>query len=122
VAVRSKTYGWDREFKSRRVHECPSPVFIVCCVGIGLCDGLITRSEESYFVCVSNLYHLRGGLGPIWAVEPKQQKNVQYNLRYNELTVTKQQNTLHKYSGRSVIRIPGGPKIFGQTMAQYSPL
>ena len=27
-------------------------VFVVCCVGSGLCDGLITRSEESYRVCV----------------------------------------------------------------------
>jgi hypothetical protein len=27
---------------------CP----FVCCVGFGLCDGLITRSEESYRVCV----------------------------------------------------------------------
>jgi hypothetical protein len=27
-------------------------VFVVCCVGSGLCDKLITRSEESYRVCV----------------------------------------------------------------------
>jgi hypothetical protein len=26
---------------------------VVCCVGSGLCDELITRSEESYRVCVS---------------------------------------------------------------------
>ena len=29
-----------------------SLVLVVCCVGSGLCDGLITRSEESYLVCV----------------------------------------------------------------------
>jgi hypothetical protein len=31
-------------------------VFLVCCVGKGLCGGLITRSEETYRVCegVSN--------------------------------------------------------------------
>jgi len=31
-------------------------VSVVCCVGSGLCDHLITRSEESYrvYVCVSN--------------------------------------------------------------------
>jgi hypothetical protein len=29
-------------------------VFVVCCVGSGLCDELITRSEESYQVCLSN--------------------------------------------------------------------
>jgi hypothetical protein len=27
-------------------------VFVVCCVISGLCDKLITRSEESYRVCV----------------------------------------------------------------------
>jgi hypothetical protein len=27
-------------------------VFIVCCVGSGHCEELITRSEESYRVCV----------------------------------------------------------------------
>jgi hypothetical protein len=27
-------------------------VFVVCCVGSYLCDGLITRSDESYQVCV----------------------------------------------------------------------
>ena len=28
-------------------------MFVVCCVGSGLCDGLITASGESYRVCVS---------------------------------------------------------------------
>jgi hypothetical protein len=27
-------------------------MFVMCCVGSGLCDGLISRSEESYSVCV----------------------------------------------------------------------
>jgi hypothetical protein len=27
-------------------------LFVVCCVGSGLCDRLITRPEESYGVCV----------------------------------------------------------------------
>jgi len=27
-------------------------MFVVCCVCRGLCDELITRSEESYRVCV----------------------------------------------------------------------
>jgi hypothetical protein len=30
-----------------------SLVFVVCCVGGGLCGELITRSQESYRVCVS---------------------------------------------------------------------
>jgi hypothetical protein len=49
-----------------------SCVFVLSCVGRGLCDGLITSPEESYRV--SNCVWLRnlkgGGQGPIWAVEP----------------------------------------------------
>jgi hypothetical protein len=45
---------------------------VLSCVGRGLCDGLITRPEESYRV--SNCVWLRnlrwGGQGPMWAVEP----------------------------------------------------
>jgi hypothetical protein len=45
---------------------------LLSCVGRGLCDGLITRPDESYRV--SNCVWLRnlkgGGQGPIWAVEP----------------------------------------------------
>jgi len=26
--------------------------FFVCCVGSGLCNGLMTRPEESYWLCV----------------------------------------------------------------------
>jgi hypothetical protein len=35
---------WDRGFESRWGHGCSSLVFVVCCVGSSLCDGLITRS------------------------------------------------------------------------------
>jgi hypothetical protein len=32
---------------------CPLSLYVVLsCVGRGLCDGLITRPEESYRVCV----------------------------------------------------------------------
>ena len=27
-------------------------VFVVCCVGSGLCEGLITCLEETYWMCV----------------------------------------------------------------------
>ena len=27
-------------------------MFVMCCVGSGLCGGLITGAEESYLVCV----------------------------------------------------------------------
>ena len=33
-------------------HGCSSLVFVVCCLGSGLCVGLITRSEVSYRMCV----------------------------------------------------------------------
>ena len=42
-------------FESHRGNGCLSVVSVVCCVlsGRGLCDGLITRPEESYRVwCV----------------------------------------------------------------------
>jgi hypothetical protein len=46
---------------------------VLSCVGRGLCDGLITRPEESYRV--SNCVPLRnlkgGGQGPIWDVAPQ---------------------------------------------------
>jgi hypothetical protein len=44
--------AWNRGFESRSKYESSSPIFVVCRVGSGLCDGLITRSEESYCVCV----------------------------------------------------------------------
>jgi len=48
---------WYRGFESRRGYGC-SPT-CVCCVGSGLCDGLITRSEGVLpCVCVS-VYELR---------------------------------------------------------------
>jgi hypothetical protein len=39
---------WDCWFESRRGHGCLSVVSVVCLSGRGLCDGLITRPEESY--------------------------------------------------------------------------
>jgi len=34
--------------------DVSSILFVVCCVDSDLCDELITRSEESYRVCVPN--------------------------------------------------------------------
>jgi hypothetical protein len=39
-------------FDSHWEHRFSFVVFVVCCVGIGLCDGLITCSGKSYRVCV----------------------------------------------------------------------
>jgi hypothetical protein len=43
---------WDRGFESRCEHGSSFLVLVMCCVGSGLCDRLITRSGESYCVCV----------------------------------------------------------------------
>ena len=60
---------WDCGFGSHYGHECLSFVFVVC-----LCDEMITRSEESYHVCVSFCVtqkpQPRGSRFPSWAVEP----------------------------------------------------
>jgi len=50
---------------------------VLSCVGRGLCDGLITRPEESYRVsnCVIKKPQKRGGQGPIWAVAPEEEEN-----------------------------------------------
>jgi hypothetical protein len=61
-----------------------SVVFVVCCVGSGLCDELITLSEESYRVCVCVCVCVvlvcdvetseRDHLGPIWAVASQERE------------------------------------------------
>jgi len=45
---------WERGFESRRQHGCSSLMFVLRYIGSGLCDELITSSEESYRECVSN--------------------------------------------------------------------
>ena len=46
---------------------------LCCCVGSGLCDELITHSEESFGVCVCVMQRpqKRGSLGRHWAVAPQ---------------------------------------------------
>jgi hypothetical protein len=44
---------WDHGFESRCGNGCCFLWFIVCRAGSGLCDELITHSEESYWLCVS---------------------------------------------------------------------
>jgi hypothetical protein len=41
----------EQEKKSRPGHGCLSVVSVACLSGRGLCDGLITRPEESYRLC-----------------------------------------------------------------------
>ena len=43
---------WDCGFEPSWGYEYSSLVFVVCCVGSGFCDELITRSEETYRVSV----------------------------------------------------------------------
>jgi hypothetical protein len=45
-------YHCDRGFESHFGHGCSSLVFVVCCEGSGLCDELLTHSEESYQMCL----------------------------------------------------------------------
>jgi len=52
VSVLSK--GQVCVFEPHSGHRCSSLVFVVCCVGSCLCDILVTYSEESYPVCVSD--------------------------------------------------------------------
>jgi hypothetical protein len=55
VIVNSFPRQWLRERASMlRYTYIACLVFVVCCVGSGLCNELITRSEESYQVCFSN--------------------------------------------------------------------
>ena len=42
---------WDRGFESRWGYGCLSLLFVVSCVNSGLCEELITASEDSYRVC-----------------------------------------------------------------------
>ena len=52
-------------------------VYRVCCVGNGLCDGLINRSEESYRKCASvcdTENSKRGSIAPIRAAVPQNKK------------------------------------------------
>ena len=42
----------DRRFEYRSEKGCPCLLFVVSCSGSGLCDELITHSEESYRLCL----------------------------------------------------------------------
>jgi len=44
--------SWDRGFESRWLHGYITLVSVVCCVVKSPCDELVTRSEESYLVCL----------------------------------------------------------------------
>jgi hypothetical protein len=81
VAVRSKAWVFGRSLTGIWVPIPPGAWMSVTCEfcvlsGRGLCDGLVTRPEESYRLwCVSNVCDReastkRGGPGPCRAVEP----------------------------------------------------
>jgi hypothetical protein len=79
-------------------------VYAVCCVGSGICDGILTPSEESYraSVCVLSDCNLetstRSGLGPIGAAALKEK--TKYTLRNTEA-----RSCNHCWSGKAVISI-----------------
>jgi len=49
---------WVHVFESRWWDEGSSLIFVVCCVGNGLCDGMISGSEEYVYmyICVKSKY------------------------------------------------------------------
>jgi len=61
ITVRSRSVGlllfacWDCGFESRRGHEWLSVVIVVCCTDTGLCDGPVTRLDDSsrMYVCLT---------------------------------------------------------------------
>ena len=64
VAARSRVWVCGRSLSGAagsnpaREHGYPSVVSLVCCAGRCLCDGLITRPEESYWLwCVTECDH-----------------------------------------------------------------
>jgi len=66
-------YYWYRGFEPRWGHCCCFLVFVVRCVGSGLCDEPIIRSEKSYRLCVCLIMcdiviSKLGGLDHSWAV------------------------------------------------------
>jgi hypothetical protein len=70
--------SWDRGFESGSGHGSDR-VFVGRGVGSGFCDELITRSGESYQVCVCLILceletSKRGCLGPSWATAPQEKK------------------------------------------------
>jgi hypothetical protein len=78
-----------------------------CCVlsGRGLCDGLITRPEESYRLwCVSSVRDhetstKRGGPGPYRAVEPYKKKYIYIYIHIScKITPQQKESTLAKTS------------------------
>ena len=84
MALRSKRrFAADRMLGSRvqiplRVYMFVVVLF-VCCVGGGICDELITPSEEFCHVMVSNCMYSMGvnkqaAWARIWAIEPQKGK------------------------------------------------
>jgi len=65
---------WDCGFESCWGHGSLFLVYVACCVGSCLCDGLIKCWAGSYWVCMWCRNLKRWGLGPIWTVGPQKKK------------------------------------------------
>jgi hypothetical protein len=80
---------WDHGFKSHWVHGCSSLVFVICCVGSGLCNKLVPHSEKSYQACASVCVRLCvtwkpqewGSLCPSWTVATQKVKELEHMYR-----------------------------------------
>ena len=85
----------DRVFESRWVYGFSSHVHVVCCVESGICNGIITGSEDSdgasACLIVCDLQTSTRHLGPIWAV-PSQKNTPSSLLNKTKITILSQIN------------------------------
>jgi hypothetical protein len=69
-------------------------VRILCCVGSGFCDELVTRSEEPVCVCVCvclivrDLETQKVMRGPTWAVAPQKIKGKELGIKRSDIMCT----------------------------------
>jgi hypothetical protein len=75
---------WDFGFGFLWAYGCSSLVFVVGWAGSGLCDGLITQSEEFCRVCVCLILcdrnlHNEPTVGPIFAVASRKRRMYKIN-------------------------------------------
>jgi hypothetical protein len=69
--------GWNRGFESRSKYESSSPMFVVCRVGSGLCDGLITQFDMIYLLTAIGL--LPGGSSTVHIYTQTIHRTIQNN-------------------------------------------
>jgi hypothetical protein len=81
--------SWDRGLESRFGHRCLSLCLYVVLsyVGRGLCDKLIARPNESYHVSNKLKNPKKGGQGPAWAAEAKDDESFWYGTDHRNFSL-----------------------------------